>query len=383
MGDQALTVPLLSTYGTASLLSRDGEEVKVPLAPLLGASSLVRSMVAESNLHPGIHGPLVLTITVAVDVLVKVGDILGAGESNVKEGIIEEVTQVLDLLGLEANLSLINKKSLYVPIVTNEEDAIHEIVLGPVSDELSELSDGDTDETKVDSLKECYVNIENIGERSADQSYRDRTNKNVKKKRNIKKCSICGYSARDATKLKRHIMRIHTGEKPYKCPLCNYSSSFPSGLKVHSRTHTGEKPFKCSTCTYSCYISEDLKKHNRIHTGEKPFKCKMCNYSCSNLSALKVHDRIHTGEKPHTCKICNKSFSMFSHLEIHNRTHTGEKPFKCKICTYSCSHPNGIKQHNIIHTGEKPYTCNICNKSFSQLSNLRRHGKIHTKNKNH
>ena len=56
--NQALTVPLLSTHGTATLLSRDGEEVKVPLAPLLGASILVRSMVTEAHLHPGIHGPL-------------------------------------------------------------------------------------------------------------------------------------------------------------------------------------------------------------------------------------------------------------------------------------------------------------------------------------
>ena len=70
-----LTVPLLSTYGTTTLLSRDGEEVKVPLAPLLGASPLVRSMVAESHLHPGTHGPLVLSFTVPADVLVSVGDI--------------------------------------------------------------------------------------------------------------------------------------------------------------------------------------------------------------------------------------------------------------------------------------------------------------------
>ena len=56
--DQALTVQLLSTYGTASLLGKDGREVQVPLAPLLGASSLLRSIVAESHLHPGSMGLL-------------------------------------------------------------------------------------------------------------------------------------------------------------------------------------------------------------------------------------------------------------------------------------------------------------------------------------
>merc|ERR1719153_1198779 len=95
--DQALTFRLLSTCGTVSLLSRNGEEVKVPLAPLLGGSSLVRSMVAESRLHPGLHGPLIFSFTVAADVLVSIGDILGMGECNVKEENVEEVKQVLQL----------------------------------------------------------------------------------------------------------------------------------------------------------------------------------------------------------------------------------------------------------------------------------------------
>ena len=53
-------------------------------------------MVADSHLHPGIHGPLVLSFTVGADVLVSVGDILEAGEANVKEGNIEEVDGCYD-----------------------------------------------------------------------------------------------------------------------------------------------------------------------------------------------------------------------------------------------------------------------------------------------
>ena len=54
--DPALTVPLLSTYGAATLLGKDGQEVQVALAPLLGASSLVRSVVTSSQLHPEVNG---------------------------------------------------------------------------------------------------------------------------------------------------------------------------------------------------------------------------------------------------------------------------------------------------------------------------------------
>ena len=102
--DRASTVALFSTFGTASLLSRDGLEIKVPLAPLLGASTLVRSIVAESHLHPGLHGSLVLSFAVAADILQSVGEILGVGESNVNEENIGGVKQVLDSLRVGANL---------------------------------------------------------------------------------------------------------------------------------------------------------------------------------------------------------------------------------------------------------------------------------------
>jgi len=126
----------------------------------------------------GIHGPLFLSFTVGADVLVSVGDILRAGESNVKERNIEEV---LGLLGLEESLSQTSKNILYERDVTHEEVAILEKVTGPVSDEKSEFSDGDTDETKDDSMKECYVSIENIGEHPAGLSYCKRNNKKVTK----------------------------------------------------------------------------------------------------------------------------------------------------------------------------------------------------------
>merc|ERR1719402_562530 len=127
--DQALTVPLLSTYGTAILLGRDGREVRVPLAPLLGASILVRSMGTESQLHPGIHGPLFLSFAVTSDILASVGELLGAGESNVKEENIEDVKQVLDMLGVEANLSYGRKyNERFEHITAYAEDVKLEIV---------------------------------------------------------------------------------------------------------------------------------------------------------------------------------------------------------------------------------------------------------------
>jgi len=393
--DKALTVPLLSTCGTATLLSRDGHEVKVPLAPLLGGSPLARSIVAESNLHPGIHGPLNLSFEVAADVLVSVGNMLSFGEANVKEENIDEVKQVLTSLGVKANLSQRRNNIVYKDIATNEADIKLEIVFEPMSDEETPSNHSNVYETKnklleveaslsqsdyehaatneedgklekvfesmredeSDSievevnqannilLKECAVNKEKIGKPPA-HSYR--INKKEVQENTVKKCDLCEYMAKSASDLKKH-MRSRAGEKPYSCPLCNYSCSSPSKLRRHSRTHTGTKPYKCT----------------------------ICNYCCSNFWSLKVHNRTHTEEKPYTCKICNSSFTQSGNFRRHCRIHSGDKPFKCKICDYSCSDPSSFQRHNRMHSGEKPYSCKICTKSFSRLSNLRKHATIH------
>ncbi|KAM5227674.1 B-cell lymphoma/leukemia 11A isoform 3-T3 [Ctenodactylus gundi] len=53
--------------------------------------------------------------------------------------------------------------------------------------------------------------------------------------------------------------------KSKSCEFCGKTFKFQSNLVVHRRSHTGEKPYKCSLCDHACTQASKLKRHMKTH----------------------------------------------------------------------------------------------------------------------
>ena len=81
-------------------------------------------------------------------------------------------------------------------------------------------------------------------------------------------CLICGLSLSSSEKLKRHI-RVHSGEKPYKCKQCSSLFGQSWGLKMHVlKYHSVEKLNKFEQCVGSFVKSSDLQSHIEVHSAD-------------------------------------------------------------------------------------------------------------------
>ena len=86
--------------------------------------------------------------------------------------------------------------------------------------------------------------------------------------------------------------QISTKKKIYQCHLCNYTSPEKAKVTRHMFRHTGEKPFKCPLCYKGMTTQQQLDRHiTRKHPNTAPYKCDLCNFISNKATELKKHKK--------------------------------------------------------------------------------------------
>lgn len=94
-------------------------------------------------------------------------------------------------------------------------------------------------------------------------------------------CDVCAKQYQRRDHLKRHLKTHAKSNEKYSCEKCKKVFIRKDNLNSHMRLHRPDKLEKeaalCVICGRSFSSGSNLIVHIRRHTGEKPYKCDMCD----------------------------------------------------------------------------------------------------------
>ncbi|XP_034486513.1 zinc finger and SCAN domain-containing protein 31-like [Drosophila innubila] len=125
-------------------------------------------------------------------------------------------------------------------------------------------------------------------------------------------CKECGARHYSQHLLQLHVRVRHKGEMPFVCKYCN-QRFFTSSAKLRHEVvrHIRDFKYECKICNKKYLTKSCLTKHEFLHTGQKPYRCELCNVGFPRRPGLRIHCRTKQHQK-------RESEALISQLNVVN-----------------------------------------------------------------
>ncbi|CAL8104529.1 unnamed protein product [Orchesella dallaii] len=194
-------------------------------------------------------------------------------------------------------------------------------------------------------------------------------------------CDQCHRVCKSYTELRLHKISHVPIEmrRQYQCEMCPTRLSALSSLQkhiesVHNREAL-ETPYICRYCGRTYNKNQKIKYdiHLRQHTGERPFKCSVCDKGFTSQEQMARHEIVHKNLQIQ-CEFCSSVYKHPTYLRRHHRKHHPDLiPRKANITANKCPVPQEYEEGFI--GPRMAYPCEPCAKVFIFKSQLISHMK--------